>query len=313
MRTIRLGTRGSKLALWQAHEVARQLQEACPGIQIEMKIIHTQGDKILDVALSKIGDKGLFTKEIEKELIEGRIDLAVHSFKDMPTLLDHRLCIGAVTRREDPSDVLLSHRAYTLDSLPAGAKIGTSSLRRVAQLKHYRPDLEFVELRGNVETRINKMKSQGLDGIILAYAGVMRLGFEAEITEKISPEIMLPAVGQGAIAIETRCNEPIIEDCLSRIHDSSAAIETAAERSFLKELEGGCQVPIACLARAEGTELFIQGLVSSLDGKQFFKKEYSCSGSLEEAQKAGQELARQLIYMGAGDVLEEIRKLGEKR
>lgn len=313
MSSIRVGTRGSKLALWQADNIARQLQDEYNDIQVETVIIQTQGDKILDVALSKIGDKGIFTKEIEKELIEKRIDLAVHSLKDLPTVLDPRVCIGAVTRREDPGDVLLSHQAYTLAELPTGARIGTSSLRRVAQLKHYRPDLQCVDLRGNIGTRIKKMKEQDLDGIILAYAGVKRLGFESLISEKIPYDIMLPAVGQGAIAIEIRSDDPLTKDYLARVHDHTTEIEIAAERAFLKELEGGCQIPVACLATRAGEEVSIQGLVSSLDGSQVLRDSLSCPATVEDAEQAGQQLARHLNNMGAEEILQEIRKLGENR
>ncbi|HHW60416.1 MAG TPA: hydroxymethylbilane synthase [Syntrophomonadaceae bacterium] len=313
MSSIRVGTRGSKLALWQADDIARQLQDEYTDIQVETVIIHTRGDKILDVALSKIGDKGIFTKEIEKELIEKRIDLAVHSLKDLPTVLDSRVCIGAVTRREYPGDVLVSHKAYTLDELPVGARIGTSSLRRVAQLKHYRPDLQCVDLRGNVGTRIRKMKEQDLDGIVLAYAGVKRLGYESFISENIPYDIMLPAVGQGAIAIEIRSDDPITLDYLASIHDPTTEMETTAERAFLKELEGGCQIPVACLATRTGEEISIQGLVASLDGTQVYRDSLSCPATVEDAEQAGQKLARHLNYMGAEAILREIRTLGEDR
>lgn len=308
MKKLRLGTRGSKLALWQAEHVA-DLIKAKANIEVEIVIIKTKGDKILDVALSKIGDKGLFTKELEDQLLSGGIDMAVHSLKDLPTLITPRLIIGAVLAREKPQDVLIAKDKMTLAMLPLGAKIGTSSLRRAAQIKALRPDIITQDIRGNVETRIKKMQEQGLDGIILAYAGVKRLGLEAYISDIIANDIILPAVGQGAIAVEARSDDSNTLAILNHINHDFTATATTAERAFLRELEGGCQVPIAALARVEGQQLFIEGLVASLDGEKVYKA--TLQGELEEAEELGVLLAKELIARGALTILKDIRELGE--
>ncbi|MEN6325285.1 MAG: hydroxymethylbilane synthase [Syntrophomonas sp.] len=308
MKSLRLGTRGSKLALWQSEHVAGKLRQSHPDLKVELQIIKTTGDKILDVALSKIGDKGLFTKEIEKELLEGRIDLAVHSMKDLPTQLEKGLAIGAVLERENPADVLISNRNYTFDSLPPEARIGTSSLRRIAQLKKLRPDLVFVEIRGNVETRIRKMQEENLDGIVLAYAGVKRLGMEDAISEILPCEVILPAVGQGVIAIETRSNDAEVLSLLEAINDKNAYLSCEAERAFLQGLEGGCQVPIASLATINDDKILLQGLIAALDGGEVIK---GCNeGCCREAELVGQQLAKTLLDRGAGRILNDIRCAG---
>jgi hydroxymethylbilane synthase len=308
MRTLRLGTRGSKLALWQADYVSRELCRAVPDLIVEIIIIKTKGDKVLDVALSKIGDKGLFTREIENELLAGKIDLAVHSLKDLPSILASGLILGGVLQREDPRDVLISHQGYTINSLPPGARVGTSSLRRIAQLKALRPDLNMVDLRGNVETRIRKMEAEGLDGIILAYAGVKRLGFVGSISEIISADLVLPAVGQGAVAVEIRADDYETGESVSAINDPDSFTETLAERAFLATLEGGCQVPIASLARIKGQEIQMEGLVTSLDGQRVIRGEMA--GNAQNAEQIGRKLALSLLDKGAGIILEEIRRLG---
>lgn len=305
MQNIVIGTRGSKLALWQANLVEEKLRLALPLIKTEIKIIQTKGDEILDVALSKIGDKGLFTKEIEKELLDNTIDMAVHSLKDLPSLIEDGLEIGAILERENPQDVLLSHKRYTLKTLPKNAIIGTSSLRRVAQLKTLRPDLNIVDIRGNVETRIKKMKEQDMDGIILAYAGVKRLGFEAEISDYISVDKMLPAVGQGSIAIEIRSGNAEIKELLSNISDYNSAICIEAERAFLHRLEGGCQLPVAAYAVKKGNQIKLYGLVSSLDGQRVFKS--TGIASVNRVIDLGISLADKLLAEGADIILEEIR------
>lgn len=309
MQVLRLGTRGSKLAIWQAEHVAGELAKRVPELDIEIVTIKTKGDKILDVPLARIGDKGLFTREIENELLEKTIDMAVHSMKDLPSVMGDGLCVGAVLTREKTQDVLISSRGYTLETLPAGAVIGTSSLRRIAQLKSLRPDLELVNMRGNVETRIRKMEEQGLDGIILAYAGVKRLGFEHTISEIINIDKMLPAVGQGAIAVEIREGDSQTKQLLDEINDQRCWLETTAERAFLAQLEGGCQVPVACQARVIDNQVQIQGLVSSLDGKKVFKAAAACK--FAEVEETGRDLALQLLKAGAADILEEIRLLGD--
>lgn len=309
MQVLRLGTRGSRLALWQAEYVARELSSHLAGVRIEIVTIKTKGDKILDVPLAKIGDKGLFTREIENELLAGNIDLAVHSMKDLPSLMGEDLCLGAVLPRENPRDVLISVHEYSLEMLPAGAVIGTSSLRRIAQLKALRPDIKLVDMRGNVETRIRKMEEQGLDGIILAYAGVKRLGFEHCISEVIAIEDILPAVGQGAIAIELRAGDLETARLLNAINDPGTWLETTAERAFLARLEGGCQVPIGCLAQTVGQHLMIHGLIASLDGRKVYKASAECDFS--DIESSGRQLAEKLLDMGAGQILTEIKLLGD--
>jgi len=275
-------------------------------MEVETIIIKTKGDKILDVALSKIGDKGLFTREIENELLAGNIDLAVHSLKDLPSILASGLILGGILKRENPQDVLISHKGYTISSLPQGARVGTSSLRRIAQLKALRPDLNMVDLRGNVETRIRKMADEDLDGIVLAYAGVKRLGFGKEISEMITPDMVLPAVGQGAVAVEIRANDFNTAEIVSAVNDSDSFKEALAERAFLATLEGGCQVPIACLARVNGQEINIEGLVISLDGQKVIRGKQA--GDANKAGQLGKKLALTLLGKGAGTILDEIRR-----
>lgn len=301
MKSMRLGTRGSQLALRQSRQVASLLESAQPDLKVEIKIIKTIGDKILDVALSKIGDKGLFTKEIEKELLNGEIDIAVHSLKDLPSELPPDLFIAAVLEREDPRDVLLSHKRYKLAKLPRGASIGTSSLRRIAQLKAWRNDLRLVDIRGNVETRIRKMQEQDLDGIILAAAGVKRLGLEEMISDYLPIDLVLPAVGQGMIAIEARAEDQDTLELLKRINHPASFLAAQAERAFLNELEGGCQVPVASLAVLQAGKIHIQGLIASLDGREKYRGKSLCSPP--EAEEAGRELARRLLEQGGSAIL----------
>ncbi|MBC7074532.1 MAG: hydroxymethylbilane synthase [Syntrophomonadaceae bacterium] len=305
MRRLRLGTRGSKLALWQAEYAARELQKAASGLVTDIKIIKTAGDKILNVALSKIGDKGLFTKEIEKSLLAGEIDVAVHSMKDIPSSLEKGLRVGAVLKRENPQDVLISPKGYTFADLPENAVIGTSSLRRTAQVKLKRPDIRVVEMRGNVETRIKKMREQNLDGVILAYAGVKRLNFGYMISDFLSCDLIMPAVGQGAIALEIRDDDQQAMALLEKINDEPSYFSTLAERSFLNELEGGCRTPIASLAEVNKGQILLRGMVLSLDGEEVYQA--SLTGSLDEAESIGRQLARRLLRDGAGRILESIQ------
>jgi hydroxymethylbilane synthase len=309
MQHIKLGTRGSRLALWQAQYTVDCLQRACPDTSIETVIIKTKGDKILDVPLSRIGDKGLFTSEIETELLDGKIDMAIHSLKDLPSQLAPGVCLAAVLKREDPRDVLLSVKGYSLAGLPPRAILGTSSLRRIAQIKSVRPDVRIVELRGNVETRIRKMQEQNLDGIILAYAGVKRLGFESYVTDFISPDIILPAVGQGVIAVEAREDDLATRHYLDLINDMNSYMQISAERAFLEKLQGGCQVPIAALGKIEHDEIILEGLVSSLDGTRVFKSQEK--GELAKSSEVGRILAGRLLKQGADAILAEIERLGE--
>lgn len=309
MRKLRLGTRGSQLALWQAEFVAREIKNQMPELKIETIIIKTKGDKILDVALSKIGDKGLFTREIENALLAGEIDLAVHSMKDLPSFLAPGLNLGAVLKRENPRDVLISKRGYTMTNLPHNGLVGTSSLRRIAQLKNLRPDIQISDLRGNVETRIRKMNEHNLDAIILAYAGVERLGLSHVITDIISTDSVLPAVGQGAIAVEIRNEDKDTAAIMAKINHMPTFITTKAERAFLRQLEGGCQVPIACLAQINDGEIHIEGLIASIDGQEVLRD--SASGRLDQAEMIGQQLAQYLLDQGGQKILQEIKELGE--
>ncbi len=301
---LRIGTRGSQLALFQANWVKDQLIHAHPNLKVSLVKIKTTGDKIQDAPLAKIGGKGLFVKEIEEALIRRKIDLAVHSIKDVPTQFPEGLRLSVITRREDPRDVLISREGKTLKELPRGAKIGTSSLRRQAQLLHYRSDFELIPLRGNLETRLKKLKTMNLDGIILALAGVKRLGFEEKITEIISADISLPAIGQGALGIETRQDDREIEEQIRFLNDKDSSIAVSAERSCLKKLEGGCQVPIAAFAQIAGTTLQIDGLVGTIDGKRILREHLE--GRLEDAELLGTKLADILLAKGAKEILDEV-------
>jgi len=300
---LRIGTRGSQLALFQANWVKDQLIHAHPHLKVSLIKIKTTGDKIQDAPLAKIGGKGLFVKEIEEALLQQRIDLAVHSIKDVPTQFPEGLYLSVITRREDPRDVFISREGKTLRELPQGAKIGTSSLRRQAQLLHYRSDFELVPLRGNLDTRLKKLNTMNLDGIVLALAGVKRLGLEEKITEIISTDISLPAIGQGALGIETRQNDKEIEEQIGFLNDRDSWIAVSAERSFLKKLEGGCQVPIAAFARTAGAILRIDGLVGTIDGKRILRERVE--GPAEEAELLGTKLADILLSKGAKEILDE--------
>jgi hydroxymethylbilane synthase len=301
---LKIGTRGSQLALFQANWVKDQVSYAHPDLKVTLIKIKTTGDKIQDVPLAKIGGKGLFVKEIEESLLQKRIDLAVHSIKDVPTEFPEGLHLSVITKREDPRDVFISREGRTLKDLPQGAKIGTSSLRRQAQLLHFRNDFELVPLRGNLDTRLRKLKTMNLDGIVLALAGVKRLGLEETITEIISTDISLPAIGQGALGIETRMDDRGVEGQIRFLNDRDSSIAVTAERAFLKKLEGGCQVPIAAFARTVGTTLQIDGLVGTIDGKRLIR--HHREGSIDKAESIGIELAEILLSQGAKEVLDEV-------
>ncbi len=303
-RELRIGTRGSQLALYQANSVKELLVKRYPDLNVTLVTIKTTGDKIQDAPLAKIGGKGLFVKEIEEALIEKRIDLAVHSIKDLPTELPEGLHLSSITRREDPRDVFISREGRKLKELPKGAKIGTSSLRRQAQLLHFRADLELIPLRGNLDTRLRKLEKLNLDGIVLAMAGVKRLGYESRITEIIPIEISLPAVGQGALGIETRKDDHTVEERTYFLNDPPSAIAISAERAFLKRLGGGCQVPIAAFARVTGSSFHIEGLVATVDGKQMIR--HALEGPIDLAASLGIELAEILLERGGKAILEEI-------
>ncbi len=306
-RTIRIGSRKSQLALVQTHWVRDQLSQHFPGREFEVQTMSTQGDKILDVALAKIGDKGLFTKELEVGMIQNEVDFAVHSLKDLPTLLPEGLILGCVTERVDPADALVVHAKHQdkqLATLPEGAVIGTSSLRRLAQLRHHFPHLEFKDIRGNLNTRLAKLDAGEYDGIILAYAGLERLGMSDRIHQVIPPEISLHAVGQGALGIECRSDDTEVLELLKAIEHIPTTYRAIAERSFLRELEGGCQVPIGVNTNIEGETLTLVGLVASLDGKKIIKD--TVSGKATEAEAIGLDLAHRLREQGAQEVLDQI-------
>ena len=301
---LKIGTRGSQLALFQANWVKDRLVQAHPDLRVTLIKIKTTGDKIQDAPLAKIGGKGLFVKEIEEALLKKRTDLAVHSIKDVPTEFPEGLHLSVITKREDPRDVLISKDGKPLKDLPKGAKIGTSSLRRQAQLLHFRSDFELIPLRGNLDTRLKKLKTMNLDAIVLALAGVKRLGFDGKITEIIPPEVSLPAIGQGALGIETRMTDQEVESQIRLLNDRDSSIAISAERAFLKKLEGGCQVPIAAFARIVGTTLHIDGLVGTIDGKRLIR--HHMEGPIERAESLGVELAEILLGEGAKEILDEV-------
>ena len=303
-RKIRIGSRGSPLALWQANWIKDQLESRNPDIPVEIVIIKTSGDKIQDVPLAKIGGKGLFVKELEEALLRKDVDFAVHSMKDMPIKFPFALCIASVTKRENPFDALISRNNIKLNDLPKGAKIGTGSLRRASQLLHYRPDLNLIPLRGNVETRIKKLETEGLDAIILATAGLIRLGWGDKISEIISPEILLPAMGQGAVGIEARKHDVDNQILLADMDDENTHLALDAERAVVTQLEGGCNVPIGAFAIIEGNEMTLRGLVASLDGKTLYKKELK--GDKVNAVALGNEMGNALLDMGGDKIMHEI-------
>jgi hydroxymethylbilane synthase len=300
-----IGTRGSDLALWQANYVKTSLEALFPENEFEIKIIHTTGDQVLDTALSKIGDKGLFTKQIEAALLDKSIDLAVHSLKDLQTEQPEGLIIGAVCERETPNDIFISRSGGTIDDLPEGARVATGSLRRRSQLLRYRPDIKVEEIRGNVPTRLRKFDGSDLDGMILAYAGVYRLGLGDRISQLVPFEIMLPAVGQGAVAIETRDEDRRTAAVVSKLDHVSTRTCITAERAFLRRLEGGCQVPIGAHATLDSGNLTLEGMVGNLDGTVAFRERGSSKA--EDAEALGTRLADELIKLGARELLDNTR------
>ncbi|MDQ3798112.1 MAG: hydroxymethylbilane synthase [Acidobacteriota bacterium] len=305
-----IGSRGSDLALWQTNFVRAKLEESFPALDLEIRIIKTTGDKLIDVALAKIGDKGLFTRQIENALLSGEIDLAVHSLKDLQTVQPAGLSIGAVSARETPNDVLIAKRARSIDDLPQGAKVATGSLRRKSQLLNYRPDLQIFEIRGNVPTRLKKFEESELDAMILAYAGIRRLGLDAHITQVIPFEIMLPAVSQGAMGVEIRSDDEQLKKLLEPLNDAATEICVTAERSFLRALEGGCQVPIGAYASLKDDKIYLEGMAGNLDGSVNLRD--AISGEKENAAELGRQLAQNLIARGASGLLERTRETVEK-
>jgi hydroxymethylbilane synthase len=307
---IRIGTRKSKLALWQSEWVKEQIEKKFPDVEVELIKIVTKGDKILDVPLAKIGDKGLFTKEIEDAMLKGEVDIAVHSLKDVPSRLPEGLKLIAFSDREDPRDALLSCGKYTLDTLPQGAVVGTSSLRRKAQLRILRPDLEIKDLRGNVDTRIRKLKEGQYDAIILAAAGVKRLGWENEIDEVLSPNRMIPSVSQGILGIEGRENDEKIGKIVRKaINSRESEIAATVERAFLRTVEGGCQVPLGCYAVVEEDRVHVRAFISDLNGRFYYKEEGVFRvENLEEADAVGTGVAERLLSAGGKRILDELMK-----
>lgn len=306
MRKIVIGSRRSKLALTQTNWVINQLKSFGLPFEFEIKEIVTKGDRILDVTLSKVGGKGLFVKEIEQAMIDGDIDMAVHSMKDMPGILPDGLTIGCIPKREDHRDVLISKDHKKLSELPAGAVIGTSSLRRSAQLLIERPDIEIKWIRGNIDTRLDKLKTEDYDAIILAAAGLSRMGWSKDVvTEFLEPESCLPAVGQGALAIECRENDKELLNLLEKLTDKSTKLAVTAERTFLTKMEGGCQVPIAGFATVnEHDEVSFTGLIASPDGKELYKQHVTG----KNPEELGKQVAEALTKQGAKDLIDRVKE-----
>ena len=304
-RTVIVGSRGSDLALWQANHVKDRLSSLFPEIDLRIKIIKTTGDQLQDIALSKIGDKGLFTRQIETELLNGEIDLAVHSLKDLQTEQPGGLIIGAVCERELPNDVLISKRFSSINELPHGAAVATGSLRRRSQLLNARPDLRIAEIRGNVPTRLDKYMTSDLDAMILAYAGMHRLQLISDICHPIATDMMLPAVGQGAVAVEIREKDEYVQEMVAELDHAPTRQCVTAERAFLRRLEGGCQVPIGALCTIDDAGIRLEGMVGSLDGRKMFRE--SLSGRAEDAERVGSDLAERLIGRGAQRLLDDAR------
>jgi len=309
MADLVIGTRRSRLARIQTAVVRDALARAFPKLEITERVILTKGDKILDAPLAKIGDKGLFTREIEQQLLDGGIDLAVHSYKDLPTQLPEGLTIGAVLERGPTEDALVGPPGATLDNLPPGARVGTGSLRRIALLLHVRPDLKPAGIRGNVNTRIDKLDAGEYDAIILARAGIARLGLENRVSSFIPPERWYHAAGQGAIAVEIRVGDDRAARFVRALEHTPTRQATAAERAFMRELEGGCQVPVGVRTKIADQQLTIAGMVAGLDGNPFLEDEET--GPVSDAGKTGRALARRMIDKGAGDILERIRKTSD--
>jgi len=302
--SLKIGTRASRLALAQAAWVKDKIEACHPDLKVELVKIKTTGDRILNSPLSKIGGKGLFVKEIEEALIKGSIDLAVHSMKDVPAELPEDLCLSCFPKRETPQDAFISVKSKAMDKLPLGARIGTSSLRRSAQVLAFRPDLNIVPLRGNVDTRLKKLESGEADAIILASAGLLRLGLADRITDYVPTEHMLPAVGQGALGLEIRKTDKRTAELLAFINHKDTELSVRAERAVLRELGGGCQVPIAAYAQIRGEDINLDALVASVDGRRIIKDKIA--GKTDDPEGAGVRLARRLLDSGAKQILDEI-------
>jgi hydroxymethylbilane synthase len=303
-REIRIATRKSALALWQAEHVKTRLEQAHPGLKVSLVPMVSRGDKLLDAPLAKIGGKGLFVKELETALLENQADIAVHSMKDVPMDFPEGLGLYCICEREDPRDAFVSNAYASLDALPSGSVVGTSSLRRQTQLLARRPDLQIQFLRGNVNTRLAKLDAGEYDAIILAAAGLIRLGFENRISASISAEDSLPAGGQGAVGIECRSVDSEIHALLAPLHHRDTALRVTAERALNKHLNGGCQVPIACYAVLEGEQLWLRGLVGQPDGSQLLRAEQRASAA--DAEQLGVQVAKALLAQGAAAILQAV-------
>lgn len=301
-----IATRGSRLALWQANHVKNLIEESSPGTTVSLNVIQTRGDKILDAPLAKIGGKGLFVKEIEEALLDGRADLAVHSMKDVPMNLPEELLIGCVPKREAVTDCFLSREYNSLENLPQGARLGTSSLRRQAQLLALRPDLQISALRGNIDTRLGKLENGDYDAIVLATAGLFRLDLHARYMAPFDVNQLLPAVGQGALGIECREDDYNLLVLLAALEDRDTRVCVNAERAFMKTLEGGCQIPAACNARMLDEEnVYVQGLVANLDGAEIIRAERV--GDASESEKLGASIAEEILENGGREILDKIQ------
>lgn len=305
-KIIKIGTRGSKLALWQANWVKSRIETAFPDTDAHIVKIKTTGDRIVDRPLAQVGGKGLFVKEIEKALFDKEIDIAVHSMKDMPGELPDGLFIGAVPVRENPYDVLISRENLSLEELPAGAIIGTSSLRRASQIKYARPDIVTTSIRGNLGTRLAKLDSGEFDAILLAAAGIIRLGLKNRISQILDEEVMLPAVGQGALCIEAREGDTETHHVLEMLDHFETKIPVLAERAFLKRLEGSCHIPVACFAKLKRDDVVLTGLVASTDGTRVIKE--TLSGKIESTEQTGIKLAELLLKQGAREILDNLNE-----
>lgn len=303
-QTLTIATRKSPLAMWQAEHVKSALEQAHPGLQVELMGMSTQGDKILDTPLAKIGGKGLFVKELEQGMLEGRADIAVHSMKDVPVAFPDGLHLPVIMEREDPRDAFVSNLYDSLDALPEGARVGTSSLRRQCQIASLRPDLEIIPLRGNVNTRLKKLDDKNYDAIILASAGLIRLGFEARIRNFIDTGTSLPAIGQGAIGIECREDDARINELLAPLHHADTAACVLAERAMNQRLEGGCQVPIGGFAELSDDQLNMRALVGSTDGKTIIRA--SGQAHRSDAESLGISIAESLLNDGADEILKAL-------
>jgi hydroxymethylbilane synthase len=303
-RTVRIATRNSPLALWQAEHIKSRLLELHEDIEVELVAMKTRGDVLLDTPLAKVGGKGLFVKELEQGMLEGRADIAVHSMKDVPVEFPEGLHLPVICQREDPHDAFVSNNYQSIEDLPEGAKLGTSSLRRECQVRTYRPDLEVLPLRGNVNTRLRKLDEGQFDAIILAMAGLKRLGFDERIRSALTPEQSLPAIGQGALGIETRIDDAEMNALIAPLHDPDTAVTVTAERALNRRLAGGCQVPIAGYAMLEGDEIWLRGLVGQPDGSETLYAELR--GPAADADKIGVAVAEMLLAKGADKILADV-------